>query len=287
MTGRLQGKVAFVTGAARGQGRSHAVRLAQEGADIIAVDICGQIESVPYPMATEEDLEQTVKEVEGLDRRILASKADVRNFADLKQAVDTGVSELGRLDIVSANAGIFSIGRADELSEASWNDMIDVALNGVWHTAKAAVPHLIEAGGGSMILTSSANGQVGAPMYAHYVAAKHGVIGLMRALAMELAPHAIRVNAVLPGGVATRMIRDFRDVTRMSARYEPPQDPENAAFEAPFLESVEISNAIVFLASDEARFVTGAAFPIAGMALLWAGGAPDEPDSSQGIAQSA
>jgi (+)-trans-carveol dehydrogenase len=156
--GRVEGKVAFVTGAARGQGRSHAIRLAEEGADIIAVDICGQIESVPFPMGTAEDLAETVKEVEALDRRIIAKEADVRNYDALKAALDAGVAELGRLDIVAANAGIGSFGSAQDLTEREWRDMIDVNLTGVWHTCKAAVPHLRAAGRGSIVMTSSRRG---------------------------------------------------------------------------------------------------------------------------------
>ena len=159
MTGRVEGKVAFITGAARGQGRSHAIRLAQEGADIIAVDLCRQVASVPYAMATPEDLAQTVKEVEALDRRIVATQADVRDYGALKKAVDDGVAQLGRLDIVSANAGIVSYGQAAELAETTWQDVIDTNLTGVWHTAKAAIPHLIAGGrGGSIVLTSSTAG---------------------------------------------------------------------------------------------------------------------------------
>ncbi len=158
MTGRVAGKVAFITGAARGQGRSHAIRLAQEGADIIAVDLAGQIGSVPYAMATPDDLAETVKEVEALDRRIVATQADVRDFGAVKAALDDGVAQLGHLDIVSANAGIFSFGTMEELDETHWQDMIDVNLTGVWHAAKAAIPHLRAAGGGSMILTSSTAG---------------------------------------------------------------------------------------------------------------------------------
>ena len=142
MAGRVEGKVAFITGAARGQGRSHAIRLAQEGADIIAVNLAAQVDSVPYPMATPEDLAQTVKEVEALDRRIVATQADVRDYAALKKALDDGVAQLGRLDIVSANAGIFSFGQDDELPEQTWQDMIDINLTGMWHTCKAAIPHL-------------------------------------------------------------------------------------------------------------------------------------------------
>ena len=206
--GRLDGKVAFITGAARGQGRSHALRMAQEGADIIAVDISQQIETVPYGMATAEDLAETVRQVEALDRRIVASEADVRDYDALSAAVDEGVAQLGRLDIVSANAGIFSSATADELSDTAWNDMIAVNLTGVWHTAKAAIPHLRAAGGGSMILTSSTAGIKGFPNFVHYVAAKHGVVGIMRTLALELAPDFIRVNSVHPTSVDTDMIQN-------------------------------------------------------------------------------
>jgi NADP-dependent 3-hydroxy acid dehydrogenase YdfG len=178
MTGRVEGKVAFITGAARGQGRSHAVTLAREGADIIAVDIAAQIGTVPYPMATAEDLAQTVKEVQATGRRIVATQADVRDYGALKEALDDGVARLGRLDIVSANAGITSYGRAEELPEQTWRDVIDVDLTGEWHAAKAAIPHLRAGGrGGSIILTSSELGLRAAPNTVHYTAAKHGVVG--------------------------------------------------------------------------------------------------------------
>jgi (+)-trans-carveol dehydrogenase len=187
--GRVEGKVAFITGAARGQGRRHAIRLAQEGADIIAVDLVRQVDSVPYPMSTPDDLAETVKEVEALDRRIIAAEADVRDYGALKKALDDGVAELGRLDIVSANAGIVSYGRAAELPEQTWQDVIDTDLTGVWHAAKAAIPHLIGGGrGGSIVITSSIGGLKGFQNAAHYVSAKHGVVGLMRTLALELHP---------------------------------------------------------------------------------------------------
>ena len=172
MAGRVEGKVAFVTGAARGQGRSHAIRLAEEGADIIAVDLAGQIDTVPYAMATPDDLAETVKEVEALDRRIHAVTADVRDYGAVKAALDDGVAQLGRLDIVAANAGIFSFGRADVLEEQTWQDMIDVNLTGVWHAVKAAIPHLKAGGnGGSIILTSSTAGLMPFENMAHYTAA--------------------------------------------------------------------------------------------------------------------
>lgn len=276
MTGRVAGKVALITGAARGQGRSHAIRLAQEGADIIAVDLCDQVSSVPYAMSTPADLAETVKEVEALDRRIVATQADVRDFGALRSAVDDGVAHLGRLDIVSANAGIISLGRADELQEQSWQDAIDINLTGVWHTAKAAIPHLIAGGrGGSIILTSSAAGLKGMENIAHYVSAKHGVVGLMRTLALELAPHSIRVNSLHPTTVNTTMI--MNDATFRLFRPDlenPTADDAGEAFMTlnalpiRWVEPVDISNALLFLASDEARYITGVPLPIDGGCLV-------------------
>ena len=269
--GRLDGKVAFITGAARGQGRSHALRLAQEGADIIAIDIEGQITSVPYPMSTPDDMAETVRQIEALDRRIIATKADVRDFDAVKAALDDGVAQLGKLDIVSANAGIFSFGTMEELTETEWDELQDVNLKGVWHTAKAAIPHLRANGGGSMILTSSSAGVKAVPNIGHYVAAKHGVIGLMKTLALELANDMIRVNTVNPTSVDTDMIQN-------KATYElfAPDLPEAErtrevigerfktmnALPIPWVEAIDISNAVLFLASDEARYITGVVFPV-------------------------
>jgi SDR family mycofactocin-dependent oxidoreductase len=277
VAGRVEGKVAFITGAARGQGRSHAVRLAQEGADIIAVDLCGQIGSVPYAMSTPDDLAETVKEVEALDRRIVASQADVRDFAALKQALDGGVTELGRLDIVSANAGIFSFGTLEELSEDAWQDMIDTNLTGVWHAAKAAIPHLRAAGGGSIILTSSALGLEGMPNVGHYVSAKHGIVGLMRTLALELAPDMIRVNSLHPTTVNTDMIQNAATyelfasdlpVAERTAEVVGERFQAINALPIPWVEPVDISNAVLWLASDESRYVTGVTLPIDAGELL-------------------
>jgi (+)-trans-carveol dehydrogenase len=275
MTGRVEGKVAFITGAARGQGRSHAVTLAREGADIIAVDICAQIGTVPYPMATPQDLAQTVKEVQATGRRIVATVADVRDYDALKEALDDGVARLGRLDIVSANAGIVSYGQAEELAEQTWRDVIDVNLTGEWHAAKAAIPHLRAAGGGSMILTSSDAGLKPLQNLAHYVAAKHGVIGLMRTLALELAPDFIRVNALAPTTVDTPMVmneatyRLFRpDLDHPTAEDMAEASRATNVLPIAWVEPVEISNALLWLASDEARYVTGVALPVdAGQAI--------------------
>ncbi|MCQ1950046.1 mycofactocin-coupled SDR family oxidoreductase [Arthrobacter sp. zg-Y859] len=262
--GRVEGKVAFITGAARGQGRSHAVRLAQEGADIIAVDLCDTLPGVGYPSATEEDLAQTVKEVEALDRRIIATKADVRDRAALQKAIDTGVAELGRLDIVVANAGICIMKPWNEVTPEIWNDTVGTNLTGVWNTVQLAAPHLVEAGGGSIILTSSAAGLKGLPVLTPYVAAKHGVVGIMRAFATELAEHNIRVNTVHPTGVDTAMASGD-GMAAMGSMLE--AHPRVGGMMTNLLpvditQPVDISNAVLFLASDEARYVTSLAMAV-------------------------
>lgn len=272
MAGRMDGKVAFITGAARGQGRSHAVRLAQEGADIIAVDICADIDSVTpyYPLATEDELNETVRQVEALDRRIVARRADVRDLDGLQAAFDAGLAELGHVDAVIANAGIATYGKAWELSAEQWKDMIDVNLTGVFHTAKVAIPSMIEADrGGAILFTSSIGGLKGIQNVAHYVSAKHGMVGLMRTLANELGPHRIRVNTIHPTNVDTIMIQNPGTYAMFS-----PGDPEPSQEKAmpgfmslntlpvPWIEPVDISNAVLFLASDEARYVTGVTFPV-------------------------
>ncbi|MCE0767164.1 mycofactocin-coupled SDR family oxidoreductase [Pseudonocardia kujensis] len=271
MSGRVEGKVAFVTGAARNQGRSHALRLAQEGADIIAVDLCEPVKSIEmYPPATEEDLAETARLVEELDRRILTTKADVRDADALQAAVDAGVAELGRLDIVCANAGVFEIQPALELTDAAWREMIDINLTGVWNTCRAALPHLVAGGrGGSIVITSSTAGLKGTPNTVHYTAAKHGVVGIMRTIANEFAPHSIRCNTVHPTGVDTIMIQnektwglfdpDNPHPTRESAA---PVFESTNALPVPWVEPIDISNAILFLASDEARYVTGVTLPV-------------------------
>ncbi|MAP62540.1 MAG: SDR family mycofactocin-dependent oxidoreductase [Microbacterium sp.] len=270
MTGRVEGKVAFITGAARGQGRSHAVRLAQEGADIIGIDVLDDIPGAPYGPATEDDLAETVRQVEALDRRIVATKADVRDYDGLKSALDAGVAQLGRLDIVSANAGISTaMAPAQDLSEELWVDMVDVNLTGVWRTCKAAIPHLKAAGGGSIILTSSDAGLFAFPNIAHYVSAKHGVVGLMRTLALELAPDMIRVNSVHPTVVDTPMVNNDQTYRLFRPDVENPgvDDFKEAAtainaLPIPWVDAVDISNAVLFLASDEARYITGVPLPV-------------------------
>jgi SDR family mycofactocin-dependent oxidoreductase len=279
MQGRVEGKVAFVTGAARGQGRSHAVSLAREGADIIAIDIAAQIDTVPFPMAGPDDLKETVRQVEALDRRIVALQADVRDFDAVKQAVEAGVAELGRLDIVVANAAIATFGQADQISEDEWRDVIDVDLTGVWHTTKAAVPHIRAGGrGGSIILISSAIALGAGRNVVTYAAAKHGVIGLMRTLALELGRESIRVNSLHPGNCNTDMLHN----ESLYALYAPDIPEHERTLEAimprllasnalptPWVEPADVSNAVLFLASDDGRFVTGVTLPIdAGHLLL-------------------
>jgi SDR family mycofactocin-dependent oxidoreductase len=276
MPGRVQGKVAFITGAARSQGRSHAVRLAEEGADIIAVDIAGPLPSVTaYPGATEEDLAETVKLVEALDRRIVAHKADVRDSAALREALDEGVAQLGTLDIVVANAGIYQPRPALELDDAAWQETIAINLTGVWNTVRAALPHLIAAGGGSVVLTSSVLGLKGMANSVHYNTAKHGVVGIMRSVANEFAEHRIRVNSVHPTLVNTVMIQN-EEVWGLFDPENPHPTRESAqplfqtvnALPVPWVEPADISNAILFLASDEARYITGVTLPVDAGALI-------------------
>jgi (+)-trans-carveol dehydrogenase len=269
--GRVEGKVAFITGAARGQGRSHAVRLAEEGADIIAIDICEAVPENPYPPATEDDLAETARQVEALDRRIVAEKADVRNFEQLKAVVDRGVAELGRLDIVAANAGIAGrFNRSEDIPDDEWSNMLDINLSGVWRTCKVAIPHLKAGGrGGSIILTSSDAGLFAYENISHYVSAKHGMVGLMRTLALELAPDMIRVNSIHPTTVNTPMVNNEAVFKLFRPDLEHPTQDDFAqaatamnALPIPWVEAVDISNAVLWLASDEARYVTGVTLPV-------------------------
>src|SRR3954453_17842883 len=266
MAGRVDGKVAFITGAARGQGRSHAVRLAEEGADIIAVDICRGFDDSTAPAATPEDLAETSDMVKNLDRRIVTDIVDVRDFEALASAVDNGVEQLGRLDVVVANAGIGTTGvKLHKMREDIFDETIDVNLGGVWKTVKAAVPHLLPGGrGGSIVITSSVGGTKAYPQGGHYIAAKHGVVGLMRTFAVELGQHSIRVNSVHPTNVNTPLFMNEGTMKLFRPDLESPSK-DDLAVAARFMhvlpvgwvEPVDISNAVLFLASDEARYVTG------------------------------
>lgn len=269
--GRLDGKVVFITGVARGQGRSHAIRFAEEGADIIGIDVVEPIAGSTSPPATQADMDETVAAVEALDRRIVATKADVRSLAQVKKAVDDGVAQLGRLDVVIANAGVSTfMGPAESLSEEGFVDMVDINLTGVWRSCAAAIPHIKAGGkGGSIIMTSSAAGLMAYPNIAHYVAAKHGVVGLMRTLALELAPDSIRVNSIHPTTVDTPMVNNEATFKLFRPDLENPTADDFIeaakvmnALPIGWVESVDISNAMVFLASDEARYITGVTLPV-------------------------
>jgi (+)-trans-carveol dehydrogenase len=272
MTGRVEGKVAFVTGAALGQGRSHAVRLAQEGADIIAIDVCKPIvENTTIPAATPEDLAETADLVKSHNRRIFTAEVDVRDYDAMKAAVDAGVEQLGRLDIIVANAGIGNGGDTlDQCSEHDWQEMIDINLSGVWKSVKAGVPHLISGGnGGSIVLTSSVGGLKAYPHCGNYVAAKHGVVGIMRSFAVELGQHMIRVNSVHPTHVSTGMIMNEGTWKMFRPDLENPGPDDMApicqmfhTLPIPWVDPIDISNAVLFFVSDEARYITGVTLPI-------------------------
>ena len=258
MTGRVAGKVALITGAARGQGRAHAVRLAQEGADIIALDICAPIANVPYPAATPEDLAETVRLVEALDRRVVSAVVDDRDLDALKAATADGVQTLGRLDIVVGNAGICIMGSWDSITPEIFRDTIDCNLVGAWNTVMATAPHLIENGGGSIVLTSSVAGLKALPFLVPYVASKFGVTGLAKAFAHELAQHHIRVNSLHPTGVNTPMGSGDGMEALGAAMAGNPRLGGMFTNSLPIeiTEPEDQANAVLFLASDESRYVT-------------------------------
>ncbi|VXB30273.1 mycofactocin-coupled SDR family oxidoreductase [Citricoccus sp. K5] len=260
MSNELEGKVAFITGAARGQGRAHAVKLASMGADIVAVDIAGPVaDFLPYPAATPDDLVETVRLVEELDRRILGVEADVRDRDALKGAADRAVAELGSLDIVVANAGICEPAKWQDISQQSWQDTIDINLTGVWNTITATAQHLIDGGkGGAIVITSSYAGKKVQPMMIHYTASKHALVGLTRGFAIELGPHNIRVNSVHPGAVATPMGGgDTVDRIEASTRENPKVNQMGQAFLEPgWMEPEAIANAVAFLVSPASATIT-------------------------------
>jgi SDR family mycofactocin-dependent oxidoreductase len=263
MQGRLDGKVALVTGAAQGQGRAHAARLAQEGADLVLLDRCQQDPIVSYGMGTEKGLAQTAQLVADAGRRAVTRRADVRDRDALAAAVDAAVGELGRLDVVVVNAGICTSQPWDAVTPEVWNATLATNLTGAWYTCQVTAPHLVAAGGGSIILVSSAAGLRGVPFLLPYVVSKHGMVGLMRALANELGPANIRVNSIHPGGVETEMGDGAHEqMAPLLARH-----PEFTAFFAPALpvgrmQPADISPTVVYLASDDSRYVTGCALPV-------------------------
>ncbi len=262
--GMLDDQVAFITGGARGQGRSHALALAREGADIAICDIAAPIETVPYPLADVEDLEETRRQVEALGRRCVAVRADVRSTAEIGAATEAALTELGRIDIAIANAGICGFGAFAEITDEMWDDMIGTDLTGVFKTLRAVVPHMVERGSGRIVATSSMGGRMGNPNLAHYVAAKWGVIGLVKTLALEVAAQGVTVNAVCPATVDTEMVHndalyglfapDLDHPTK--ADVEPRYTAMNPVPE-PWTPVEEISAAILYLVSPAARMVTG------------------------------
>ena len=264
MAGRVEGKVALVTGAARGQGRSHALKLASEGADIIAVDICAPIPGVQYSAATKEDLDETVRLVEALDRRIVSAVVDTRDAAALKAAVDEGVAQLGKLDVIVGNAGICIIAPWDQVTPEIFKDTLDVNVTGTWNTVMAGAPHLVANGGGSIILTSSAAGLVGLPFLTPYVASKHAVTGLTRAFAAELAKDNIRVNSLHPTGVNTAMGEPAAQAAFGPALEANPRlgGMLQNLLPVEVTQPEDQSNAVLFLASDESRYVTALAMTV-------------------------
>ncbi|MCV7029003.1 mycofactocin-coupled SDR family oxidoreductase [Mycobacterium sherrisii] len=265
--GELDNTVAVITGAARGQGRSHAVALAEQGADIIAVDICADIDAIPYPLGTKADLEETARLVEATGRRAAPVVADVRDLQQLAAAVRGGIDELGDIDIVVANAGVVAIGNDETDNEPVFTSIVDTNLKGVWHTLLATVPSMVRKGrGGSIVMVSSSQGLTGrggdgsAAMFG-YAASKHGVVGLMRSAANAYAPHKIRVNSVHPAGVATPMIINDFVVSRMLENPNPAV-AQMLLPDVPLVEAQDVTEAVLWLVSPRARYVTGVSIPV-------------------------
>jgi SDR family mycofactocin-dependent oxidoreductase len=264
-SGTLQGRVAFITGAARGQGRAHAARLAREGADIIALDICAPVsDTISYPGATPEDLAETVRAVEAEGRKVLARAVDIRDDAALRQLVADGVEQFGRLDILIANAGVLSWGRVWELTDEQWESVVGVNLTGTFRTVRAAVPAMIEAGnGGSIVVVSSSAGLKATPGNGHYSASKHGLVGLTNSLAIELAEFGIRVNSIHPYSIDTPMVEPdlmmqvFGKHPHYIHSFGPmPLQPKG------FMAASEVSDVVAWLAGDGSSTLTGAQIPV-------------------------
>ncbi|MEA2172058.1 MAG: hypothetical protein QOF76_5358 [Solirubrobacteraceae bacterium] len=269
--GRFDGKVALITGAARGQGRSHATHFAREGADIALLDVPDPIDSVPYPLATSADLDATAKLVENEGRLAHRIVADVRRIEDMRAAVASTVAMLGAVDIIVANAGIVTYHQLVDMPDAAWDDMIDVNLTGVANTIRAVLPHMIERRSGRIIVTSSQSGRRGVPNLAHYSATKWGLIGLVKTVALETAPlGGITCNAVMPGAVDTPMMHNDAAYRVFAPEKDAPsvEDLEERLLQmspmpTAWIDSADISHGVMYLASDEARFVSGVALDIA------------------------
>src|SRR5665213_3088314 len=269
MSKRLEGKVALISGAARGQGRSHAVMLAREGAKIVAQDLCGPIDTVAYPLSTEDDLAETARLVRAEGGIIETVVGDVRSSSDMRAVTTFALDKFGQIDVVVANAGIWSPGALWEMSDDTWQDMIDVNLTGVFNTVRFAIPHMMERKSGSLVLTSSTCGVKALGWMGHYNSAKHGVMGLTRSLALDLGPYFVRANAVLPSTFNTPMIHNEPSYKIYRPDIENPTREEamagfyaHNAIPMPYVEPEDVSEAVLFLASDASRYITGIAMPI-------------------------
>jgi SDR family mycofactocin-dependent oxidoreductase len=267
--GRVDGKVALITGGARGQGRAHALRLAGEGADVVVLDLGKQIGTVPYELSEASELETTAGLVEALGRRALAFEVDVRDRLALDHAVAVTLERLGRLDIVCANAGILPTGMVLETPDGQWQDTLDINLTGVWNTIRATTPALIDQAGGSIIVTNSVAGLRGGSNCAAYVTSKHALVGLVRACAHEFGRHSIRVNGIHPTSVATPMVHNDAMSRALRPDLEAPTIEDTIAVRQsnhllpiPWIDPIDVSNAVLWLASDEARYVTGVCLPV-------------------------
>jgi SDR family mycofactocin-dependent oxidoreductase len=267
--GKFDGKAVLITGGARGQGRSHALQFAKEGADIVVADIAEQIETVPYTMSNESQLAETVKLVEEYDQRCVSVKGDMSRSEDVQHVVDTAVAELGRLDIVIINHGVLSLAPVAEMTDQQWYDVLESDLSGVFKTMRATIPHLVQQESGRIIATSSMAGRTGLPTVAHYCAAKWGVIGLVKSVAREVAGQGVTVNAICPTNCDTDMIHNqpfyelfAPDVENPTKEQAVPGFLSLNAIPVPWIDPIDISNAMMFLASDEARYITGEALHV-------------------------
>lgn len=276
--GLLDGKVVFITGGGRGQGRAHAVVSAREGADVVFVDTTEPFHTVPYPSTTAEDIAETVRQVEALDRRVLSIEADVRDQEALDAAVAAGLAQFDRIDCLIANAGIWTLGPVQTMTREQWQEMIDINLTGVWQSVKAVVPHMIERQQGSIVLTSSTNGLEGGAFYSHYAAAKYGVVGLMKSIALELGPQGIRANTVNPGTILTGMTDNQQGYDMMAGHPGGTKDDLIAAGRSfsilkgvGFMDPEVIANAAAFFNSSLAATVTGVTLPVDAGHLAMAG----------------